>query len=159
MNLYFVRHGEAESRSEHSSDTERKLTKEGIWIVQASTRFWKNFITSIDAIVSSPLIRTTQTAEIIRDEFKLNEKIIKDNSLLNGGKTQDIMVLSESLGKNDIVLVEHQPDLSEHVSKLTSFLEINLRLSPAAIVKISFDKRPVIEKGMMEFLIPPLRQI
>lgn len=159
MILYLIRHGEAEPQSKSINDASRKLTREGVEILKTSVRLWKNLIDSIDIIISSPLIRAVQTAEIIRNEFKVEGKIIPDNSLLNGGDIKDLLSLAESLEKNNIAMVGHQPDLSEHISKLISQQGINLHLSPAAIVKISFVKNSGMEKGVLEFLIPPVQAV
>ena len=44
MNIYLIRHGEAEQPSDRKPHEERALTTDGIEIVKASTELWKNFI-------------------------------------------------------------------------------------------------------------------
>jgi isoleucyl-tRNA synthetase len=82
-NQYFImRHGEAESNLMQIMSSDLKsiyLTKEGEKQVLESAQNLKD--KNINLIFSSPLIRTKQTAEIIKKELKISEEIIFDTRL------------------------------------------------------------------------------
>ena len=156
MNLYLIRHGEAEQTSENKPHELRALTANGAQIVRASSQFWKNFIQSFDIILSSPLIRAKQTADIIRNVLKVEPEVMEEISLLNGGLTDDLISIGEVLGMNEIAMVGHQPDIGIHIASMTGTGDSNFKIPPATIAKISFKGIPVIGKGILEFLIPPL---
>jgi phosphohistidine phosphatase len=158
MNIYLIRHGQAEPTSEQKPHEERELTHQGIAILKASAEMWKNYLTDIEIILSSPLKRAMQTAEIIKEVFDVKTNIIQEISLLNGGQTEDILNLAGSLGLNDLALIGHQPDIGIHISLMIGANEINSRIPPATIAKISFNSNPGIGKGKLEFLIPPVNK-
>lgn len=155
MNIYLIRHGEAERSSSGTGDFERKLTKEGKLQVRLSAEKWKSVIKSFDYIISSPLTRAVQTAKIIAEVFDYNEEIIKDDRLSSGGTTEGLIQIAESLDGDDFAFIGHQPDMSQHVSTLISNSGAHVEFKKAAIAKISFHNRVQVSRGELEFLIPP----
>ena len=158
MNLYFIRHAEAEPTSDTKPHEERELTENGIHILKDSVNLWKNYIRNFEIILSSPLKRALQTVRIVKDELKTSAEVLEEISLLNGGLTEDIITLVNSLGMEDVALVGHQPDLGIHISRITGSIETNYKISPASIAKISFKGSAILGKGTLEFLLPPVRK-
>jgi len=156
LNIYLIRHAEAEQTSEQKPHEERELTPQGIAMLKASAEIWKNYFTDIDIILSSPLKRAMQTAEIIKETFEVKTDVIQEISLLNGGQTVDLLNLAGSLDLNELVMIGHQPDIGIHISAMMGTNELNFRIPPAAIAKISFNGNSGIGKGKLEFLIPPV---
>lgn len=158
MNIYLIRHGEAEETSEGKPHEERALTANGIEIIKTSAEVWKNFINDFDIILTSPLKRAKQTAHVINSIFKSPFEVAEEICLLNGGLTEDLLSIARSLNLNDIAMIGHQPDLGNHIGSMIGSNEANFKLPPAAIVKIYFKERPVIGKGVLEFLLPPINK-
>jgi len=156
MNIYLIRHAEAEQTSDLKPHEERELTPRGIAILKASADIWKNYITNIDIILSSPLNRAMQTAEIVKKSFEVKNDVVEEISLLNGGKTEDLLNLADSLGLNELAMIGHQPDIGIHIAILIGANELNCWIPPSTIAKISFDGNLKIGKGKLEFLIPPV---
>jgi phosphohistidine phosphatase len=158
MNVYLIRHGEAEQTSEYKPHEERELTIEGIEVLKTSAQIWKYFSTDFEMILSSPLKRAMQTAEIIKEVFEVKTEVMQEISLLNGEQTEDLLNLAGSLDLNDIAMIGHQPDIGIHISMMIGTGEINLRIPPATIAKISFNSSQGIGRGKLEFLIPPVNK-
>lgn len=158
MNIYFIRHGEAEPTSDNKPHEERALTNEGIIILKNSAQLWKNFIDNIDIILSSPLKRAKQTAEIVKDVFATNTEVIVELSLLNGGQINDLLNLAAALDVDNIAMVGHQPDISQHIAAIIGIDDLKARISPGTIIKVSFNDKPKVGKGKLEFLIPPVNK-
>ncbi len=154
MNLYLARHAEAENTQPGKKDADRKLTKEGIESTKGAADRWIYFINKLDFICASPYTRAVETAEIIARSFEYEKEIIKDEVLASGSFTKDLIELVNSLGGNDIMVVGHQPDLSEHVSTLISSNGALIDFKKAAIAKISFNGKVNPGKGYLEYLIP-----
>ena len=154
MNLYLVRHADAEKIQPGKKDEDRKLSKEGKERIRGVANQWFYFIKRLDSICSSPYIRAVETAEIIGECFEFNGEIIKDKVLASGSYTKDLIELVNSFDGNDILIVGHQPDLSEHVSNLISSGGALIDFSKAAIAKISFNGKANLSKGYLEYLIP-----
>lgn len=158
MNIYFIRHAEAEPSNESKPDGERGLTQEGISILKSSMLIWKNYQQHFDLVISSPLKRAIQTSEIIKEFFLITQNVITDRSLLNGGRTEEIILLAESLGVENVAIVGHQPDIADHIANFLGILDFKAKLKPASIIKISFGGNPKIGNGKLEFLIPPVNK-
>jgi len=158
MNIYLIRHGEAEPTSDNKPHEERALTEEGIIVLRNSSLLWKNFVDSFDIILSSPLKRAKQTAEIIKEAFAINTEVVVELSLLNGGQIDDLLNLAAALDLENIAIVGHQPDISMHISAMIGVDDIKARISPGTIAKISFPEKTKVGKGKLEFLIPPFNK-
>ncbi|MCW8805314.1 MAG: histidine phosphatase family protein, partial [Ignavibacteriaceae bacterium] len=154
MNIYLIRHGESEQTSEGKPHEERALTANGIEIIKSSIELWKKFIDTLDIVLTSPLKRAKQTANIIGNTYKTQFDVTEEICLLNGGLTEDLLSIARSLDLNDIAMVGHQPDLGIHISRMIGSNNTNFNIPPALIAKIIFKERPVIGKGVLEFLLP-----
>ena len=65
LELYLIRHGVAEERGDDwPDDSKRPLTPEGISRLRKAARGLSADRRSFDQIVSSPLVRTRQTADV-----------------------------------------------------------------------------------------------
>jgi phosphohistidine phosphatase len=155
MNLYFIRHSIAEKISIEKLDFDRELTEEGIIVLNKSVEVWKNYIETLDVILTSPLIRSVQTAKIISDSFNKPEIII-DNSLSLGCKTKEVSALVNTFKLINIAVVGHQPDLSFHINHFCGIGNFNLKFPPASIAKIEFDNKSKISNGRLVFFLPPM---
>ncbi len=66
IELYLIRHGVAEERGEAwPDDFKRPLTADGMSRLRKSVRGLARLGVSFDVIVTSPLVRTRQTAEAV----------------------------------------------------------------------------------------------
>lgn len=155
MNLYLIRHSEAEKISPQKKDFNRELTSEGIQLLRKAVEYWKKIIPGFDLIVTSPLVRAVQTSEIVAGAFNYSKEVIKDNNLASGSVTGDLIELINSYNVENIACIGHQPDLSNHVSNIISTNGCTLHFPPAAICKIQFKGQAKFSKGELIYLIPP----
>jgi phosphohistidine phosphatase len=117
MRIYFLRHGEAGDRETWSGpDEERPLTDEGITEMQAVARGMSKLKLRVNEVVSSPLVRARETADIVAQKLKLE---VREEPALAAGCTFD--ALAQVIGahapartdtKGGILLVGHEPDFS-----------------------------------------------
>jgi len=156
LNIYLIRHTIAEAATHLKRDRERELTEEGIKTLKESINNWKSKVEYFDIILSSPFKRAVRTAEIIADSYNYKDEILNENSLASGSTTFAIIQLAELFKKENIAFVGHQPDIGNQVSTFISDSEVNLKISPASIIKISFEGNPKIGKGVLKFLLPPV---
>jgi phosphohistidine phosphatase len=155
MNIYLVRHSEAEPTSQLKKDSERELTQVGTKLIESAATRWKPFITNFEYIFTSPFKRAVQTAEIIASVTGTKNEIIIDKSLSPGSNAEAIILISNTFEADEIVFVGHQPDISFIISQFISSYDVNLKISPVTICKISFKGKPKPGKGKLEFLFPP----
>ncbi|QRN86678.1 histidine phosphatase family protein [Clostridia bacterium] len=110
MDIILFRHGIAEERGKKTDDSKRALTEEGIQKIQRAALVL-NQVLDVEklSIWHSPLLRTVQTAEILREVWGLKEMTPKD--WIASGED---WTFEKSLGdaqKETLVIVGHAPML------------------------------------------------
>src|SRR3954454_25418306 len=84
--IYFIRHGLAEDRGEAwPDDAKRPLTDEGMSRMRKAVRGLSRMGVSIDVVLTSPLVRTRQTAEIVAAGLDPRPSLVNVESLTPGG--------------------------------------------------------------------------
>jgi len=148
MDLYFLRHGEADWPNWKKDDDERPLTKRGKKEMHAVARFLKRVKAGPDLIVTSPLPRASQTAEIAAEHLKV--KCREDRLLAPGFGRGELERLMNKYPEEALMIVGHEPDFSEVISELTG---ASLKLSKAGVglVELNHSWRD----GRLLWLFPP----
>lgn len=117
--LYVVRHGLAEpAGSPGLSDFDRRLTKEGMKRMGEVANGLLRLETEVDTILTSPLPRALQTAEILAEFLRPRPALQTTHAL---SSEQDARSIARWLGRQEtprLMIVGHNPALSELVSVL-----------------------------------------
>ncbi len=153
MNLFLIRHSIAENPSTLKSDSLRELTADGKSLVIKMVNFYKLIAPNIDLILTSPFLRAIQTAGLISSFYENKINIIKENNLAAGCNTGTLIEILNIYDYENIAIIGHQPDLSNHISNFTSSANVNLVFRPASIAKIRFEYKIGFNKGVLEYLI------
>jgi phosphohistidine phosphatase len=140
-------------------DFDRELTEEGKFVIKKTSEAWKNYIGNVDVVLTSPLKRAIQTAEIISTNLQDKQNLIKDNNLGTGSRTADLIDILNSLEYKNVVVVGHQPDLSQHINNFCGTGSFNLAFPPASLAKIEFDSSIKYGRGRLIYFIPPIIHI
>ena len=148
MQLYFLRHGEADWPHWTRPDDERPLTDFGKKEVRQVAKFLSRLKVKPNLVVSSPLPRALQTAEVAAEQLKT--KLRQDEALEPGFGISELRTLLKRHGSKVLMLVGHEPDFTSVISALTG---ASLKLSKAGVALVDFD--PETEKGRLLWLFPP----
>jgi phosphohistidine phosphatase len=148
MQLYFLRHGEADWPGWTKPDDERPLTDFGTKEVRQVARFLNRLKVKPDLIVSSPLPRALQTAEVAAEQLKT--KLRQDEALEPGFGLGEFGTVLKRHHSKVLMLVGHEPDFSSVISALTGGF---IKMSKAGVALIDID--PETEKGRLLWLFPP----
>jgi len=157
MKLILMRHGRAEERlafaqNGNNDDALRPLTDEGRRRLRRSLSGLEVVAPSIDLVVTSPLLRARQTAEIVVEHFP--SPLQQLDALAQGG---DFNAITRWLGRQKaevILLVGHEPDLGALASWfLTGSMESFIPLKKGAIIQLSFAGRVAAQKGELQLLL------
>ncbi len=152
MQLYIIRHGIAEDHNPEG-DYSRKLTGEGKKKLKAMARFLNEKMT-FRYIVTSPLVRAVETAEIFCEVLSVSEKRrIQTDALRPGAETSEIIAEIESIGEDNMALVGHNPHLSELCCDLLGSECRGIDLKKGAVARIDFEGRVRKEEGVLKWLI------
>jgi phosphohistidine phosphatase len=148
MELYFLRHGEADWPNWKKPDDERPLTEFGKREMRDVAKFLDRLKMRPDLIVTSPLPRASQTAEIAAEYLK--GKLRTDESLGKGFGMEELRTVLKRHRARRLMLVGHEPDFTEVVGRLTG---ASLKLSKAGVALVDVD--PAAMKGRLLWLFPP----
>src|SRR3954468_7674417 len=109
--LYFIRHGLAEERGEAwPDDAKRPLTDEGMSRMRKAVRGLSRMGVSIDVVLTSPLVRTRQTAEIAPRGRAPRLSLVNLDSLAPAGSAGAVLADWEKHArKSRIALVGPEP--------------------------------------------------
>jgi phosphohistidine phosphatase len=148
MDLYFLRHAEADWPDWDKPDDERPLTKRGKKEMHEVGAFLKRVKARPDLIVTSPLPRASQTAEVAAEHLKV--KCREDKLLAPGFGRAELERLLKKYPEESLMIVGHEPDFSETISDLTG---ASLKLSKAGIALVELDRS--WRHGRLLWLFPP----
>ncbi len=148
MELYFLRHGEADWSNWKKSDDERPLTKHGKKEMREVAAFLKRVKARPNVIITSPLPRASQTAEIAAGRLKV--KCREDKLLTPGFGRTELERLLKKYPAESLMVVGHEPDFSETISELTG---ASLKLPKAGVALVELNRS--WQQGRLLWLIPP----
>lgn len=120
VTLYIIRHGLAGEHGSYANDDERPLTEEGhkkTWRVAEKLR---DLDLKFDLILTSPLVRSRQTAEILYTAG-LSKHLEESAELAPAGRLENWMPWFDQWRQTSgavLALVGHEPNLSEWAETL-----------------------------------------
>lgn len=148
MDIYFLRHGEADWPNWKKDDDERPLTKRGKKEMRELGAFLKRVKARPGLIVTSPLPRAAQTAEIAAKCLKI--KCREDKLLQPGFRRDEFERLLGKYPEESLMIVGHEPDFSEVISQLTG---ASLKLPKAGVALVELNRS--WKNGRLLWLFPP----
>ncbi len=141
MLCYFLRHGPAgDAATWEGSDFERPLTADGKKRIALEGKALAGLGLEPDAIVTSPLVRARQTAEIVakqlgkRDELHLDERVGLGFSL----EQLDAILRDYAMAKQ-LMLVGHEPSMSFTVGELIGGGDVDFKKGAIACVDVTHE--------------------
>jgi len=130
-----LRHAHAGTSFEWIGDDDlRPLTKKGRRQSERLGAFLEAHGVRPDVIVSSPLVRAQQTAEIVAATLGMTVKT--DRRLGSGFGKSELWALLDELGAREPMLVGHDPDLSELLSYLIDAAGISMKKASLATIDL-----------------------
>src|SRR5437879_8814414 len=109
MRLYLLRHGIAEEWRPDFPDEKRRLTAEGKQKVRMIARGISKLDLALDLIVTSPLPRASETAEIVAEVLGCKDIVKVDDRLAGGfGMHEARGIISDAGNAQSVMLVGHE---------------------------------------------------
>ncbi len=140
MIVYFLRHANAGERlSSPKKDEKRGLDKEGIEQCGYVGRALAALDVQVDAIISSPLKRSTQTASLVGNEMGFEGKLQIEPALRPQATFAEFRKLLDKYAQREaIMVVGHNPNLSEFLGRVISpsGCEAAIELRKGAVARV-----------------------
>lgn len=156
--LYVMRHGIAVARgdSHYPDDSKRPLTPEGKKKLRDVAKGLLRLKLRVDSIISSPLVRAAETAKIVAEVVGPGIPIEFSDHLKPGGSFQTLInSLSKREGRRGVLLVGHEPDLSNGVGKLIGNSRASFQFKKGGCCRIDFEKSPPHPPGKLIWWLTP----
>ena len=119
MRLLMIRHAIAVPRGTPDiPDDERPLTKRGRRRFRSAARGLARLVRRPDVLLTSPLPRARETAEIAAREWGKRVEVTEEPVLAGGSVEQISKALERYPGDSTVAIVGHEPDLSELLARI-----------------------------------------
>ncbi|MFL6463783.1 MAG: SixA phosphatase family protein, partial [Bryobacteraceae bacterium] len=105
---------------------------------------------TLDLIISSPLKRALQTAEVARKTLKYKGDILKSRSLEPGTSVQQVWdEIRDHRDKSFLMMVGHNPLFSQLAAYLLGSPDVQVDFKKGGLMKISFEHFPPAPRGVL----------
>lgn len=155
MIVYFLRHANAGQRMlSPKKDEKRGLDKEGIEQCGYVGRALAALDVQVDAMISSPLKRSTQTASLVGNEMGFEGKLQIEPALRPQATFAEFRKLLDKYARHDaIMVVGHNPNLSEFLGRIISVTgcEAATELRKGAVARVDLRR----SSGSLSWCLTP----
>ena len=156
--LYIMRHGKAaRGGPPYTDDAKRPLTAQGIKDLQTISKGLVRLGVTLDWIVSSPLVRAKETAQIVAESFTPKLPVEFTEALSPGGTPEALLAfLGKQSARTSTLLVGHEPGLSELACRLIGANRgAGLAFKKGGCCLITFPDVPQISCGHLLWWLTP----
>jgi phosphohistidine phosphatase len=116
--LVMLRHGIAEEKTDAKRDEERSLTSEGHGRMKMIAKGIERAFPKAQAIYSSPLLRSVQTALWVSKGYRSRIKVNTTDALIPGASTAEFAEFINGIKERRAIVVGHEPNLSNNLTEL-----------------------------------------
>ncbi len=154
MNLYLVRHADAEDASRSGKDADRTLSVKGREVMEVVAEAFAK-VGKAQAIWHSPLRRAKETAEFLTTRFP-KASLVSSAALAPNADPRKILLELARDRWEDVVIVGHMPHLGLLLGlTVTGHEEVDVPMKKAAIARISFSGSHPSPPGELKWLLSP----
>ena len=155
MLVYFLRHASAgQHKADPAKDEKRPLDEDGIAQCGFVGRALALLDAHVDAIISSPLKRATQTAALVANDLAFENKIEMDPALRPEATFAQFRdLLNRHRNDEAIMVVGHNPNLSQFLSRSlgATGTRNGVELKKGAVARVEVDHN----RGLLHWLLTP----
>ncbi len=156
MELYLLRHGIAEDKSPSGRDADRRLTDEGRSKLRRVLERAQNARVSPSLILTSPLKRALETAEIAARELGYEGRIVRDEALRPDSTPAKVWsAVRDHSAEPSILLAGHEPLFSDTVGYFLGSTRKMINFRKAGLVRIDFAGLSAEPRGVLQWILTP----
>ena len=164
MNLFLLRHGLAVDRSQpgFKKDADRPLTPKGKQRLWRVAEAMEDMDLEFDAILTSPLVRAAQTAEIIAEALEVSKKLSSTEHLAPNGNPKLLLEHLHQLepAPKGVLLVGHEPYLSQLIGLLVAGnTNVLIDLKKGALCKLEIETLRYARCATLAWLLSPKQML
>ena len=157
--FYIMRHGIAVVRGGTTvlDDARRPLTPEGKQKTRDIVAGLVRIGFDVDWIISSPLVRAVETAEIVAEGLSSKPPLEFCEALRPGGSGEALIAfIAKRPNRRRVLVVGHEPDLGELAARLIGAgRSTNMAFKKGGCCLITFNEFPPKSPGRLMWWLPP----
>jgi phosphohistidine phosphatase len=156
MNLYIARHADALPKGGTvAQDADRPLSKQGERDAAAVGWALASLEPAAPRIVTSPLVRAQRTGEVLRSAF-LRPPILETwEELAPGFRHRALLTRVNALTDAAVIVVGHQPDLTNFIAYLVADGAAEITLVPGAVALLKLQPGGSAAGAHLHWLLTP----
>lgn len=159
MDVILIRHAEAGDRdaTKFPNDDRRPITAEGRKRQTSIARAMKRMGITFDHLLTSPLDRAVQTAEVLAEVFAHNGGPVQNEALGHTCTPRNVLkLLAKFQPRDSVALVGHEPAFSQVAAALVSRDgDLHIELKKSGVIGIGFPGAPELGKGTLLYVLKP----
>lgn len=156
IELYLVRHGIAAERGPaFPDDSKRPLVQKGVSRLRKEAAGLNELGVTFDVVLTSPLTRARQTAELLAEALPGRPPVQTMESLSPGSSYATFAEeLSKHARRSRIACVGHEPDLGQLAARLIGARR-PIEFKKGAVCRIDLDSLPLTGPGHLRWFVTP----
>jgi len=156
MQIYLLRHGIAEDTSSSGRDADRRLTAEGKKKLTAVLKNAAAAGVKPSLILTSPLIRAKQTAELAAKALGCKEEILITSALEPGGEAEQVWAeIRLHRDASQLLLAGHEPLFSHLGAYLLNAPALEIDFKKGALLRVDCESLGPRPRGVLKWLLAP----
>ena len=155
MRVYVLRHGIAEDAPPGASDADRALTPEGKQKLRRVLERARDSGVDPGLILTSPLKRAVETAQIAATVLHVESELVRTNSLLPTGEPERVWKEIRTHKVEELLIAGHEPLLSGVVAFLLGSPVVQVNMKKAALVSIELETAQQQPRGALNWMLTP----
>jgi phosphohistidine phosphatase len=155
VKVFLVRHGDADAEiPEGLGDEARSLTSKGRQVLRTHLDTLSPHFERVHLLLTSPLVRAVQTAQILASTFKLEAPLRVHRCLLPDMPVGSIeTALGEHPGET-LVLVGHQPSMGAVAAHLLGLQQFPKPVNPGTVIGLERPDEPGAAAKLLIYAAP-----
>jgi phosphohistidine phosphatase len=155
MNLFILRHASAGSpRANPTLDLKRPIDKDGKTQCLQLAHVLNALKLNFDLVVSSPLKRAQQTAQLVATETGYEQKILISNALAPAATfAQFQRLVRDSSTSENVLVVGHNPNLTQFLSQLLGVGSTDnslVRLRKGSLARVNLQRGTSVLQSLID---------
>lgn len=156
MTIYLLRHGIAEAAGPGGNDAVRGLTGDGRKKLRAVLKLARAAGVEPDLILSSPLVRALQTADLAAEALDCKTQPARTSALEPGGAVEDVWEeIRVHKDASSLLLAGHEPQFSQLAAYLLGAPEMLIDFKKGALIAIELEQFGARPRGVLRWMLVP----
>lgn len=156
MRIYILRHGISEPRRPGKPDAARKLTKKGKQRLVRVLEGAKQAGVTPDLVLSSPLARAVETAQLAAEVLGHAGEIAETDALAPDATPQQLwQEIRKRKSAGNLLLAGHEPHLGKSIAYLLGVPDLTIDLKKGALVRLDVDRLNGEPHAVLKWLLTP----